>query len=224
MKIKWGALVVDGRGKLGGHVGSQNRAGSYLRTKVTPSNPQTVAQTRVRALFGAISSSWSGMSRNDVDAWNGAVDEWKSTNIFGDLKEPSGKALYQRLNQQAQIVGFPAIATPPAKQELPDAVITAVTVSTTASTIVFAGMSTQAGVRIQIFATPIMGAGITFVKNQLRMIDAQPVDSYDPAAVYDAYVDRFGSLFATANIWVGYRYVLATGQATPMQVFRTRAV
>ena len=30
MKMKWGALVVDGRGKIGGQVASKNRAGAYL--------------------------------------------------------------------------------------------------------------------------------------------------------------------------------------------------
>jgi len=37
MKTLFGAIVVDGRGKLGGHVASKNRHGSYFRTKVSPS-------------------------------------------------------------------------------------------------------------------------------------------------------------------------------------------
>src|SRR5690606_32580834 len=127
MKIKWGALVVDGRGKLGGHVASQNRGGSYMRTKVTPSNPQSTFQTTVRQLFGSISSGWSGLTQDVIDAWNAAVDDWKTTNIFGDLKQPSGKALYKRLNQQAQLAGYSAIGTPPAKQTLPESNVTAVT-------------------------------------------------------------------------------------------------
>jgi len=47
MKMKFGAIVVDGRGKIGGHVASKNRGGAYLRTKVTPSNPQTGYQAAV---------------------------------------------------------------------------------------------------------------------------------------------------------------------------------
>ena len=39
MKIKFGSEVVDGRGKIGGHVYSKNKGGAYKRTKVTPSNP-----------------------------------------------------------------------------------------------------------------------------------------------------------------------------------------
>src|SRR3546814_19213217 len=101
-KVKFGALMTDARGKLGGHVFSKNRAGSYLRTKVTPVNPQTIYQTSVRALFGAISSQWSGLSQAVRDSFNGAVADWATTDIFGDLKNPSGKALFQRLNNQAR--------------------------------------------------------------------------------------------------------------------------
>jgi hypothetical protein len=53
-KIKFGMMMTDARGKLGGHVFSKNRSGAYVRTKVTPVNGQTTAQTGVRAIFGAI--------------------------------------------------------------------------------------------------------------------------------------------------------------------------
>lgn len=66
MKLKFGAIVVDGRGKIGGHVASKNGAGAYLRTKVTPTNPQTARQSFVRALFAAITAAWSGLTASQV--------------------------------------------------------------------------------------------------------------------------------------------------------------
>ena len=36
MKTKFGAIIVAGSGKINGFVASKNRAGAYLRTKVTP--------------------------------------------------------------------------------------------------------------------------------------------------------------------------------------------
>ena len=42
-KIKFGMMMTDASGKLGGQVFSKNRGGSYVRTKVTPTNPQTAA-------------------------------------------------------------------------------------------------------------------------------------------------------------------------------------
>jgi len=49
MKTLFGAIVVDGRGKLGGHVASKNRHGSYFRTKVSPSQPASQYSANVRA-------------------------------------------------------------------------------------------------------------------------------------------------------------------------------
>ena len=47
-KVLFSALISDMRNKLNGSVFAKNRGGSYLRTKVTPVNPQTVAQVHKR--------------------------------------------------------------------------------------------------------------------------------------------------------------------------------
>lgn len=59
MKIKYGAGIVDGSGKLNGWVASKNRGGSYMRTKVTPLNPSTSAQQNARGILGSLSTQWS---------------------------------------------------------------------------------------------------------------------------------------------------------------------
>ena len=62
MKIKWGAMVVDGSGKLGGHVASKNRGGSYFRTKVTPTNPNSTSQAAVRSRLTALSQAFRALT------------------------------------------------------------------------------------------------------------------------------------------------------------------
>ena len=98
MKIKFGALVVAGRGKIGGHVASRNRAGAYLRTKVTPVNPATVYQVAVRNRLAGISTDWRGLTAAQRTAWNAAVSDYAKTDIFGDIRNPSGFNLHQKLN------------------------------------------------------------------------------------------------------------------------------
>ena len=98
MKAKFGAIVVDGRGKIGGHVASKNRSGSYFRTKVTPVNPQSARQSAVRATLSSFSASWRGLNQNRRDAWNSAVGSFTKTNVFGDTVTPTGKNLYTALN------------------------------------------------------------------------------------------------------------------------------
>jgi len=117
-KIKFGMMMTDARGKLGGQVFSKNRSGSYVRTKVTPINPQKPAQTAVRATFGAIAQAWSGLDQAQRDAWDGAVSNWQKTDIFGDVVNPTGKSLYQRLNTQLVASVQAQIGLPPAKLEM----------------------------------------------------------------------------------------------------------
>ena len=83
MKLKFGALVVDGSGKIGGQVVSSNRGGKYLRTKVTPSNPSTVAQQNARALLSSLSTQWADLTEAQRLSFNSAVSNFATTDIFG---------------------------------------------------------------------------------------------------------------------------------------------
>jgi hypothetical protein len=220
MKAKFGAIVVDGRGKAGGHVFSKNKSGAYMRTKVTPTNPSSTASSTARQMFGAISQGWSGLSASQRDGWNNAVNDWKTTNIFGDLNQPSGKALFQRLNNQAQAVGYSAVTTAPAKAEMVQGIVTAVVIDISSTTITLTGEYTGSGARIQIFATPSMSQGTTFVKNRLNAIYSPVANAFVDVDAWTAYVAKYGTPTAGANVYVGVCYVLSNGQASPMQIVK----
>lgn len=124
--IKWGMMVVDGRGKLGGHVLTKSRNGASVRTKVTPTNPQTSYQQANRAVFGQLSSNWTSLTEAQRQAWNQAVQEWQKTNIFGDLKNPAGRDLYISLNRNILQAGGTEILVPPTKEGIQPNAITSV--------------------------------------------------------------------------------------------------
>lgn len=220
MRLKFGMIVTDGRGKLGGHVLSKNRAGAYARTKVTPSNPQTTAQSQARALFAFISQSWSGLTDTVRNGWNSAVAEWQKTDIFGDLRQPSGKALFQRLNNQAQSAGFPPVTSAPARMEMVSGVVQSVVVAVGAGTISLNGLADSGVARVMLFATPVLSDGTTFVKNKLSLIETFVDDAVVPADTFDSFELKFGTPTAGANIYFGVKYVLSNGQASPMQILK----
>lgn len=224
MKIKFGALVVDGRGKLGGHVASKNAAGAFLRTKVTPTNPRTVAQSLARALFAAISALWSSLLEAQRDAWNEAVSEWQETNVFGDLKKPTGKALFQRLNNQAQSAEWPAVLDVPIKAALPPEIVTAVEIAIAVGTITLTDASTSATNHIMLWATVGLSAGTKGPGSKLRLIYTAPADAYVEADAYAAYIAKFGVPAVGANIFIGVKNVIATGQASPIQTLEANVV
>lgn len=69
MKFK-GTFVSDLSGSLGGLVASRNKAGGFLRAKVTPTNPQTDVQMANRSAFASAGSSYHSLSPTAKAQWN----------------------------------------------------------------------------------------------------------------------------------------------------------
>lgn len=224
MKLKFGALVVDGRGKIGGHVASKNRAGAYLRTKVTPVNPQTGYQGQVRNLFTTLSQGWRGLTQAQRDAWNAAVSDYARTDIFGDLKNPTGFNLYQRLNNNLNSIEEATIASPPLPEAVGEIVATSLTAEdgTVAQSLSVAlAAAVPANTTVKVFATAPQSAGRSFVKSQYRQIGTLAAAATSPADILAMYQARFGSTGEVGQkIFVKLLAINSnTGQAgTPSQV------
>ena len=224
MKLKFGAIVTDGRGKIGGHVASKNRSGAYLRTKVTPSNPNTVAQSQARGILASLSQGWGQLTDSQRLGWNDAVKEWGTTDIFGDIKNPSGINLYVKLNSNLLNIGGSVIATVPAKLETPTAYLTAaiLTASTGALTLSLSDVSAD-GVVGLVRSTPMLSSGVSFVKSQFRVIGYNQVTN-DVLTVNGAYDTKFGTPTVGSNIYFSVQLVLANGQKTIEQKVKAQVV
>lgn len=219
MKAKFGSIVVDGRGKLGGHVYSKNRGGAYVRTKVTPVNPQTTAQLLVRGFFTMLSQSWRTLTDTQRQAWNGAVENFQRTDIFGDIKKPSGINLYMRLNQNLLNAGGAIIDTPPAPTSTPESITfsSAPNGTVPALSIVFAPSPVPADVAYVIEATPCLSPGKSFIKNQYRNIKVIPAAGATPNNALAAYTAKFGDLVTGQIVGLRIKAVdLLTGIAGPV--------
>lgn len=224
MKIKWGALVVDGRNKIGGHVASKNRAGAYLRTKVTPVNPRSADQVTIRTRLSTISAGWRALAASAIAAWNSAVSDFKKSDIFGDINSPSGFNLYQKLNNNLANVGGAALTLPPAP--------VAVSIFPTASIAAAAGAQTlvatvtpatlPASESLIVRATDSVSNGKSFVKSEFRQIAIETAIVGGSINLAAAYIAKFGAIGpAGARIFMEFVHVNhTTGQASqPQKVF-----
>lgn len=215
--IKMGAVVTDISGKLGGHVFARNTGGNYMRTKTSPINPNTSNQSEVRGIFASISSAWSSLTDDQRATWRGAVDQFKKSNVFGDMRAPTGKALFQRLNQNLLICGAAMLNEAPAPQEV-----------VFLDNVVFDNDTVGGGIKVstadlpnadyvEVYATPPMTAGTKFVKNKLRLLKVQAAPTANEIDFQVEYEARFGVIPAGANVYGGVKTVNAVGQASPMQ-------
>lgn len=216
-KIKFGMMMTDASGKLGGHVFAKNRGGSYVRTKGIPTNPQTSFQSSVRSMFAAISSAWSGLAVSARLSWNEAVSSYATTDIFGDLRNPSGKALFQRLNQNLALSGQAQLTVCPQPLAVPNGLLSLAGADVSSTTLDIETKGDSTGSVMVISATPKVSAGTSFVKNDYRDIGFFSGAPDLAAEVWGDYVSRFGVIAVGDHIYVGIRFVNANGQASPMQ-------
>lgn len=215
MLIKFGSIVVDGRGKLGGQVYSKNRGGAYVRNNAVPTNPRTSFQQAGRAILTMLSQGWSGLDKTKIDAWNAAVNSFKRTNVFGDSKALSGKNLFTSLNKNLIQVGQPQINLPPSPGAIVAPIDLEPTANITSETLdpapEFDGSSTPDYLVVR--ATPPVSQGTSFIKNDLRVILADDyATATSPRDVFTAYENRFGTIATGQKIFIGVYSVNDAGQ------------
>jgi len=227
MKIKWGALVVAGRGKIGGHVGSRNSAGDYLRTKVTPVNPNTSAQALVRNRLAVISQAWRGLTEDQRTSFNAAVSDFAKTDIFGDLKNPTGFNLYQRLNNNLSVVGATAITVAPRPEAVLTTVIGALAIDVgvgDAMTLATSG-AVPAGTSMEIWGTPGLSPGKSFVKSEYRLLAVVAALGTSPFNLQSVITAKFGVPAVGSKVFAQIKFVnTTTGQASTTQSTSTIVV
>lgn len=219
MRIKFGSIVVGGRGKLGGQVYSHNRGGDYVRNNAVPVNPQTPEQMQSRARLAQFSQNWSALTQSQIEAWNAAAQNFPRNNVFGDQKFLSGKNLYTSLNKELDLTGQDTLDEPPMPAEISVPTEIDTIVATSPGTLTFNVQNTQVGDQIVLIATPPVSPGTSFVKNRLRVIGTMAATADTTAAdIGAAYVARFGAIEEGDKIFVGAYAVNTVGQRSPQVV------
>jgi len=222
-KIKLGAIVVAMSGKLGGHVFARNRGGAYMRTKVTPTNPNTSVQSAVRSAFASISSAWSSLTTSQRKSWNTAVNLFKKTDVFGDIKVPSGKALFQRLNSNLNSKSIARIDVAPQPKEVLTAEITGVDIDDFDQyEATFDG--TPASGSTLVYSSGPVSAGTTYVKNLMRLLPENLNVVAGTLSVFASYSARFPAPVVGQKIFTGIRFMNANGETSPMQIIESVVV
>lgn len=214
-KALYGAGLVDMRNKVNGWVFSKNRYGGYVRTKVTPVNPETDYQAQARQRLSNLSSSWRGLTDSQRKQWRDAAQDFPIIDIFGNPQQLAGNALFIQLNTNLLIAGQSTIDSPPLPEAIPNLFITGVSADTSspAYDISVSENSDPSGFVCAVYTTGNVGPGIKFVKNRLRLLGTISIST----GVIDALSDfnsRFGNLIAGQRVSAQVRLISkTTGQA-----------
>src|SRR3990170_1010056 len=195
-KTLFGALIVDMRNKLGGHVLSKNRGGSFIRRKVSPAQPRTSYQRVVRALVTQFSRAWSGVLGDaERSAWTAFAAGHPTTDQFGQTVQLTGEQMYVRLNTVIVFHGGTAIDDPP--PDLSVAAITDFTPSATETGPTFLldtvlPATILADERYVVWATAGMSVGRNSLDSFYRYVGTFATLTTGDLDIETAYLAKFG--------------------------------
>jgi len=216
-KVKFTAVVADMRNKLNGSVFARNRGGAYVRTKVTPLNPQSIAQVAARNLLTSLAQGFRSLSQEQITAWNEAVTQWQTTDIFGDLVSPTGLALYVRLNANISNGGGAQLDTPPA----PVGAAALVSLNLTSSVgdgsfiIDFDPASVPVNHTMFIESTAMLSPGINNANSRFRKIATAAETTAAPIDLGADQTAKFGALVEGQKAYVRCKLInILTGEVS----------
>ena len=218
-RIKFGMMMTDARGKLGGHVFTKAKSGATIRTKVTPLNPKTSAQSEARSALGANSQAWRNLTEVQRLAWNSAAQEISKTNAFGDTYFPSGKNYFTAVNNNLRNIGASVILNPPALIEMPGLTSVEVDFDFVAEQIDITPnfIGGDANTILVCNATSGQSAGRYNFSGKYRKFNAYTAEALPQnSLIYDDYISKFGTPSAGQKVSFEFYLVNAvTGQVSP---------
>jgi len=189
------------RGKLGGNVFSRNKAGAYVRAKVTPVNPKTVRQQTARYRFGNMSILYQSISNTLKDCWEvfarthfnplkgNSTGIYNGGNAFVALRQSAGQGneIFGSLSGEQSTVAISAQTLPYLEVTEPP------------SEAVSATLKDSDGLVREFTITNI----VVQTDNKLKFNINTPSGNVEPTARYDAFVDatnqKFGIGFYFSN-------------------------
>jgi hypothetical protein len=191
--IKFGAGVSEMRGKEGGVIYSRNAYGSYIKTKVSPINPQTTNQMTQRTLMGNLSQTWSTLDAGEKGSWDNLGSQVTRVNRFGDNTTYTGFSIYCKLNRNIVLSGGAALDEAPAIPEIPVLALSSFTPTVAAMELAFTPTPIPTGFKLFIYATNNILTGRRFVKNYYRLTQKIAAAQTSPQTIQTSWSTYFGN-------------------------------
>jgi hypothetical protein len=223
-KIKYSGLIAGISGKLNGTVFARNAGGDYMRTKVTPVNPQSQAQVLARAKLAGFAQSWKTLTQVQRDSWSAAVANWSTTDVFGDVQNPKGNTLYTRLNINISNAGGAAIVLPPVPVGVTalTSLELAAAVGLSTFDLTFTPAAVPADHTLYVEATGPMSPGISNANAEFRTIGTVAAAGASPADLFAEYTAKFGALIEGQKVFVRAKFIhTLTGEVSQKLVAST---
>lgn len=211
MKVS-SAILTEMSGKLGGAVAAKARGGvQYFRALVTPSNPRSTAQSRMRLILSGLSAAWlSVLTGTQRAGWSAVAGETSS-----------GIDAYVKVNSQVALTGQTRVDTAPTSISLAAEPLTAISYNASLHALAFTNSTFSDDLYVNVYInqspqSPSRGAQqrhTTFYSSV--HLDAAGANSITPTNFPAIYNAAIGTVFYARFVQVD-----VTGKVAVEQLVR----
>jgi hypothetical protein len=115
--IKYGAIITEIKGKVGGSVFQSNKAGFTMKNKpkiaIDRAKARTFGDGHQNLLFSSAIKNWSQITEANRSSWSALVGTWQFNNKFGDVYNGSPYQIQNSCNINRQLLELAMLAPAP---------------------------------------------------------------------------------------------------------------
>lgn len=214
-------IDVPSTGKYGLQVRMPGRYGQVVRAWVSPSNPRTTSQLRVRGAFTSQASRYAALTDPQQAAWSAAGATYQTKSSLGQSGPMTGFQLFIKLNSLLAQLGQEPIDEPTPRPTF-GALAPQNLVITNTSDVIALKLTcpTAPGTNTLIRASaPQLGG--TYATPSLRILGMCPTPAVGSSDITSLYVGKFGVPPVGKRVFVQAQLV-TDGWEGPASVFQAR--
>lgn len=225
--IRYGAMITDLRGKLGGHFFSSGQGGAVMST-----NGQRIGKTQsYKKLWGYIkrnaqanTQTWQELTDAQRAAWAAEAANWPTINRVGDTAQLRGYSLFLKVNGILNTIGVASLSIPAPKTSV--SMVSGVTINTLSATVfrITPTLTLSADEVCVVCATRSMSSARVPSPKDFRIITWIPDTAILPADIFSSYEDIFGAPLVNGYVNVKCYVVNKTNGQTSVENFTKKIV
>ena len=192
-------IVSEIRGSINGVTFARNRYGLYARSKASPVQPRTAAQTERRAQLTVLSQRWRTLDEAFRAEWRALADELTRSDSLGLTYRLSGLQAYLQFNLWRTLLGLAPQDDPPPQLAAPNPVdIVSLSYDIDQNLLNIEFSPSPYGGALAFWATAPFSRGINFVApSRYRLVAVRKPSAFGgnlaaPQEIGQAYTDKFG--------------------------------
>ena len=193
--IKFGPMVSEASGKIGGSVYARNRGGAYVRDWTKPLKSTSPAALAAKSRLAAYSQAWQALTDAQRASWKAWAAANPVINRLGESRVLSGNQAYVQINGVLGAIGSATVSVPPTGTA-PASLITLAAdgdIGAGDFDLTYTATPLAADDKLYIQACVVASAGISYVNNLLRLIGVSAGAQASPFDVQSLFEARFGT-------------------------------